>query len=141
MVFTILRTPASRSIELDAARVEAIAHINHVIGVRRLGMITVIPGQEMIYNAKEAEAKAFLALKPAPTDMTDYPFLEAEIGITAPTATDLANLWVVLSGQWKAIGSQLEQLRLGTVGDINTATDVAGVQTILSDFDTTLETV
>ncbi|WP_282060082.1 hypothetical protein [Roseobacter litoralis] len=41
----------------------------------------------MMYLRKEAQARAFLAQAVTPTDLTDYPLIAAEVGITAQSAT------------------------------------------------------
>ena len=67
----------------------------------------------MIYLAKEAEARAWIA-DPAP-DPANYPLLSAEVGITAPDAASLAQLWLNMAVLWRAAAAQLEALRM-TIG-------------------------
>ncbi len=95
---------------LAAARAAAVAEINAWAAQERLAYITVIPGQEMIYMAKEAEARAWLA-DPAP-DMMAYPLLSAEVGITAPDVYQLAQLWVNLAALWRDAAARIEGERL-----------------------------
>lgn len=56
----------------------------------RCKYITDISGQGMIYQAKEAEAKAYVAENPEPSILDNYPFIADEVGTTAPTATKVA---------------------------------------------------
>ena len=115
---------------LARAKGRAVARINEVSGSMRAQYVTVIPGQEMIYLAKEAEAARYLA-DPAP-DLADYPMISAEVGLTAPTAYELAQLWVNMSDLWRGIAAQIETWRLGTIAQIETAADVATVDAIVA---------
>lgn len=112
---------------LAAARRAAIARVNAAAGAVRTTFITSIPGQEMLYIAKENEARAYLA-DPLP-DMANYPLMSAEIGagLTAPDAQSLAQLWLNIGAQWRQTAAQIERLRLGAVYAIEAAPDEAAI--------------
>lgn len=129
--------PPEPVVELAPARAAAIAAVNAAIGIARSRWITDAPGQEMIYLAKEAEARAWLA-DPVP-DPEDYPLLVAEIGVTAPTAWELAQLWLNMAALWRGVAAQLEALRLTTIGAIEAAEDAAAVAGIEDGFAAALE--
>lgn len=99
---------------------EAIGLVNQSTDLIRRRFITPIVGQEMIYKEKEAEAKSYLVDQPA--TLVDYPFIAAEVGVTAPTAYEVAQLYLNLATQWRGVGSQLENLRLTAIGSIEMAT-------------------
>lgn len=120
--------------ELTGAKEYAVGFVNVAIGSVRARYITDIPGQGMIYQAKEAEAIDYLSRTPEPSDLSEFPFLANEIGTTAPTASELAQVWINLSSQWRGVGSQLENLRLGTLAAVEAATSPAEVDTIISNF-------
>lgn len=82
-------------------------------------LVTNLPGQDMIYLRKEEEAARFLA-DPEP-DMADYLLLSAEVGITAPSAYELAQLWLNMSVLWRQTAAQLEGFRLGLSAQIDAA--------------------
>jgi len=113
----IRRNPASLALlaadRLAAANAAAVAEINAWAAQERLAYITVLPGQEMIYMAKDAEARAWLA-DPAP-DMAAYSLLSAEVGITAPDAYQLAQLWVNLAALWRVAAARIEGERLSRI--------------------------
>lgn len=138
-MISLNRSATSKEKELAAARTAAVGHINTVVGQLRVKFITSLPGQEMIYSAKEAEAKAFLAEDPEPLDLTGYPFLAAEVGITAANARDLADLWLAMAASWRTVGPQLETLRLGAITAIEDAADVAEITARLAAFDASAE--
>lgn len=97
---------------LTNARAAARAELAARIEAARTALITDLPGQSMIYMAKEAEARAFLA-EPDP-DLADYPMLSAEVGITAPDAETLAQIWLNMVVLWRSAAAGLEALRLTT---------------------------
>lgn len=104
---------------LAQAKAAASAELAARIEAARTALITDLPGQSMIYMAKEAEARAFLA-EPEP-DMANYPMLAAEVGITAPDAETLAQIWLNMAAIWRNAAAQLEALRLSTAAAIEAA--------------------
>jgi hypothetical protein len=114
--------------DLGPAKEAAILTVNRAAGAARLALMTDIPGQTAIYAAKEAEARAWLAAQP--NSLADYPFLAAEVGITAQTPQQLAQLWLNLAGLFRQAGAQSEQARLAAIAAITAATsreEIAGV--------------
>lgn len=122
---------------LALSRESAITEVNRVAGEVRSRFVTVIPGQEMIYLIKEAEARAFLAdLAPV---LSDYPFVSAEIGITGTTAEEVAQVYVNLAAILRATAAQLETARLGTIAAIEAATAPAAIEAALGAYQAALE--
>lgn len=107
--------------DLTATRAGAIGRINARAGDVRKTFVTDLPGQQMLYLAKEAEARAYVA-DPAP-DMADYTLMSAEIGagLTAPDAWSLAQLWLNMGAQWRQVAGLIETARLGAVYAIEAA--------------------
>lgn len=119
-------------VPLERVKARAVARVNDAASSLRGQYITVIPGQEMIYLAKEAEAVRYLAETPEPVTLDGYPMLAAEVGITAPTAYELAQLWANMSALWRGIAAQIETARLGAIYQIETAPDAAAVDAIVA---------
>lgn len=94
----------------------------------RASVITIIPGQEMIYQAKEAEAERWMSEENP--DIEEYPLLAAEIGITAPDAYSLAQLWLNMSHYWRLIAAQLEAQRLTINAQIANATTIQELENV-----------
>jgi hypothetical protein len=140
-MLTVSRSQASKGAPLRAAKSTALAEINRRIGSVRLAFITDIPGQQAIYAAKEAEARNYLALSTEPGDLSGYPFLEKEVGITAPTAGALAVLWLEMADRWRSVGAELEQLRLGASASVNSAQNEQDVAAILTELETYLRAI
>lgn len=99
--------------DITAARADAVAAINQRAGAVRALFVTDITAQQMIYLAKEAEARAYLAATPA--DLGQYPLIAAEVGITADTALALAQLWVGTANQWRALAANIEGIRMSHI--------------------------
>mgnify|MGYP000882675861 CR=1 FL=1 len=118
---------------IPALKLRAIEQVNETIGKARMQYITVIPGQDMLYKAKQEEATECLE-EGVGALAVNYPLLAAEIGITAPTLLDVAQVVVNMAFFWKATASNLEMLRLGTIQDLEGAVNRADIDVILSSF-------
>ncbi|MEL6889496.1 MAG: hypothetical protein AAFO86_12425 [Pseudomonadota bacterium] len=136
---TLRRSNDSLAMELAAAQAKAIAAVNAAASTVRLRFVTDIPGQELIYSEKRTEAVAFVAITPTPVDLTAYPFIAGEVGITAPTAYEVAQLYLNLAAQWRQAGSALETIRLGAVQSIETATAQSQIDAALALMASQLE--
>ncbi|WP_054304548.1 hypothetical protein [Gemmobacter sp. LW-1] len=123
---------ARAAAELEGAKVAARAGLTAAIAQARARMITDLPGQSMIYLAKEAEARAWIA-DPAP-GIADYPLLSAELGITAPDAASLAQIWLNLATLWRSAAADLEALRLTANAAIDAATAVEEVEAAIAEM-------
>lgn len=110
---------------LAAEKRAAVAQVNGMADQVRRMFITPIIGQEMVYLEKEAEARRYLnELEP---DLSDYPFISAEVGVSAVTAQQVAQLYLNLGAQWRVVGSMLENVRLGSIAAIEAATTLAQI--------------
>lgn len=109
----LVTAEARAAAALQAAKARAAGTLASTISLARATYITMLPGQDMIYQAKEAEARAWVTADTP--DIADYPLLAAEIGITAPDADQLAQIWLNMATLWRAAAAVLEALRL-TVG-------------------------
>ncbi|WP_018632153.1 hypothetical protein [Neomegalonema perideroedes] len=96
--------------DLGAAKAAARARLIAHVAAARAALITNLPGQEMVYLAKEAEAEAWLAARDP--DAADYPLLAAEVGTTAETPDQLAQIWLNKGALWREAVARLEALRL-----------------------------
>ena len=111
---------------LAPIRALAVAEINALVSAVRGRIITDIPGQQMIYLRKEAEARAWVANE-AP-DLVDFPLLSAEVGITAPDADQLAQIWLNQAWLWaEVLAPALERLRMAANTAVQSAQDRAAV--------------
>lgn len=117
----------------------AISAVNSAVGAIRASIVTTIPAQDMVYLKKEAEARAYIA--DADPALEQYPFIAAEIGITAPDAYAVAQVYVNLAFILEQQAAALEQFRLGFVAQLEAATVDAEIDAILAAFNAQLEVV
>jgi hypothetical protein len=117
---------------LNRFKSEALVFVMALIKRARERFITNLPGQDAIYQAKEAEAIAYInAENPV---LSEFPLLSAEVGITANTAIDLANLWITMANQWRNTAAQLESIRMTANIAINSATTEAEIEAALDNL-------
>ena len=126
------RIEAWQASALQKVKTEAVAAINAASGLTRQKFITTSPGQEMIYIAKEREAIAYLT-DPVPLPV-NYPLITAEVGVTAPTAWELAQVWLNVSVYWRNIAAQIEGARMRGIAGIEAASSVDQVRTVVDKF-------
>nr|WP_319516749.1 hypothetical protein [uncultured Cohaesibacter sp.] len=117
------------STALEAAKAKALATVTDQISVARGVLMTDLIGQEMIYLAKEQEAKDWQASESP--DLADFPLMFAEVGITASTADELATLWLTMANQWRQTAASLEAIRLKSKSDIKSAASAEAVQSVV----------
>lgn len=115
--------PPTAAEVLATTKATALATVDSSIATIRRAFVTDLPGQEMIYLAKEAEARAWQAA--TDPDPADYPFMSAEVGVTAPTPAALASLWLTMGAQWRAVAAQIEAARMTATAAIGAATTPA----------------
>lgn len=136
---TAIAEALARKLAVESA--VRIARMNASIGAIRMRFITSLPGQDMIYKAKEDEARLYLSLDPAPETLADFPFIAAETGVLAPTAYEVAQIWLYMGYQWRGAAAMLEGLRTTTSNALKTATSVAAMDQIMEAFDAQIASI
>jgi len=126
---------------LDKQKSLAIERVNEKVGSVRLRFITQIPGQESTYAEKRIEAKEYLALPTEPATLVDYPFIAGAVGVDAPTAYEVAQLWLNLQAQWLQAGVPLENIRRAAVVAVEDAITRPQIDTAVSTLEQTLAAV
>lgn len=110
---------AERQAALEAERAAALARVKNMTAAARNMVFTDLPGQDAIYLQKRVEAGRYLAEKPKALD--GFPFLAAEVGVTAPDAYQLAQLWLNRGHMFEVIGAMTEGARLTATNAIAAA--------------------
>lgn len=118
----------------------AISQVNSHIGDIRSKFITTSPGQDMIYQAKENEAIIFISMEPEPEELTDFPFISAEVGILAPTAYQVASIWLNMSHYWRQVAADLEAIRIKATSAISEAATEEDINNAMNIFNSELGT-
>lgn len=93
----------------------------------RLKYITGGAGQALVYNEKAEESADYIAAG-SPADLTNYPFIQAEVNATGKSATQCANDILAQKAVWITKGAQIEQIRIGSKTTIDLATSVVEVE-------------
>lgn len=112
--------------DLTPLKIAAKAEIDAAAEAERLKHITDGAGQQMAYQQKYLEAKAYLD-NPA-IEESAIPHLVAEVGITGDTVAEVAGVVVYMRNQWLQLSAQIEQKRLAA----KMAVDLAATPTQIS---------
>lgn len=120
---------------------EAIEVINRLVEDARQKSEPASSGQEQIHRAKKEEAVAYLALPEEPENLIDFPLLSGEVGITAPDAYSLAQLWLNMDAVKARKNADLEKVRIVAVQEVREAEDKPTVDKILLKLEKDLEKV
>lgn len=123
------RTPEDHAAELVSARQTAIREIAAIRGAARLAYITDLPGQDMLYIAKMEEARAFIA--EAEPDPADYPLIASEVGVTAPTAEEVAQVFLNLNALWRLAAGAIDAACFGAEAAVYAATTATEIDAAL----------
>lgn len=122
---------------LFRARAQSVERVNRMAGDLRKRIYTDIPGQDALYLEKRAEAVAYVqqvTFGTEPETLADYPLLANEVGITAPTAWSLAQIWLNRSDQFRRVGAETERARMQATIAIAAAPDFDTIETIEAAF-------
>lgn len=106
----------------------------------RTKYITPGAGQAMTYAEKSDEAADFVAAN-YPSDLSMYPFIQAEVNATGKTASAAADDILARKSAWIAVGAAIEEARLAGKMSIDTAADEAAVVAARDTTIATLETM
>ena len=125
----VMPQEALRGADLDLDMIKAIAasQVDRAAEAFRLRFVTDGAGQAITYQAKAAEAAAYLA-----DDAAVVPFLAAEATARSMSVADLAAEVSQRAAAWTVIGSRIEGLRMGAKAAIETATNLAEISTALA---------
>lgn len=116
---------------IDQAREWARAQIDQAAGRARQRYITTVPGQEVTYQAKYADALAFARAGYPEEEVHLYPWVEAERDVLGGTAREAAEFIRLGGDPWNnVIGPQIEKLRRAGKDAADTAPTISGVVAI-----------
>lgn len=115
---------------LDGARAAAGAEIDTAAENARLKYLTPGMGQGLTYQAKAEELRRYDAdTNPV---KADYPYLAAEVGITGPSLTAVADAVRSAMSTWSVAGVEIERTRLKAKADIVKASSVEQISAVLN---------
>lgn len=118
------------ALRLAQMRTDASTRVDTAAETARLKYITPGTGQALTYQAKADEIRRYDAdTNPV---KADYPFLAAEIGITGPSLTAVADVVREAMALWDQKGGEIERTRLKAKADISKATKADDIEGIVS---------
>ncbi len=115
--------PYTPPVDMDALRREAKSAVDWKAAKLRSWVGSHGYGQEMVYLAKELEARA--CVSDAAPDPARYPLLAAEISITGADLMGVALAVVAKADEWKVLAASIEAVRLSTKQLIDAASTAA----------------
>jgi hypothetical protein len=102
--------------------------IDQSAGKARTRYITVTAGQDATYQAKYADAQAFVRAGYPEDQLDQYPWVKAESEATQATAKDAADGIKAVGDPWNmVIGPSIESLRIGGKKAIDNMTSIGDV--------------
>lgn len=118
--------------DLPRLRAAAVAKVAALAAANRTLYAT--PGKDGVYSAKLAEANRWFQ-DGQPADLSDYPYIEAETGVTAPTAYELALLWLNLQTLWvNQLAPQIERREQLAKAAIAAAASPAAIDAVIAGW-------
>lgn len=110
---------------IDEARNAARVQIDAAAGRARSRYITITPGQDATYQAKYADAQAFVRADYPEDKLNQYPWVQGEAQATGTTGRVAADAIKTVGDPWNnIIGPAIEKLR------IEGKTRLAGIESI-----------
>lgn len=102
------------------------------------------PGKHTIYAEKRTEAQRYIdainSNKP-PEDLKKFPYLAREVGISAPTPLDLANLWIMMDQAWSQVSPLIEELSIAGKAAVKSAKSQDEIDAIVRSTVDQLDTI
>lgn len=111
---------------LAPLKAQAKAAIDESAEAIRGRYITQGSGQAMAYQQKYLEAVAYLTDESIAD--SEIPAIIGEVGITAPTKYQVAQVVVNMQAMWRQLSAHIESLRLGAKADVDAATNPAAIE-------------
>lgn len=134
-------TPVDQVAALEAAREVACKTIDNHAETLRLSVITPGAGQMAAYLRKEQQARAF-QIATIPTDPEEleafrktYSAIYGEVGITADTPEEVADIVVANADAWYAFGDAVEPVRLAGKQAVEAAGSKAAIDAAVAAID------
>lgn len=106
----------------------------------RLRHITPGSGQALAYLEKAEEAVDFVVAG-YPSDLSDYPWIRAEVEATGKSASQAVDDILAARATWISVGAQIEKIRIGSKVNINKAISIDQLDTIASKAILALEAI
>jgi len=127
---------------IDEAREWARNQIDTSAGDARSRYLTITPGQDATYQAKYADAQAFMRAGYPDEAIDQYPWVKAEARATGVSYRTAADGIKAVGDPWNmVIGPKIENLRIGGKKALDALTKISDVVTQTRDIQAQLVAV
>lgn len=117
------RVVINKQVQLAHLKRELCRQVDERAGDIRSGYITTVEGQDMVYQRKASEARAYLV--DTQIAEIEIPHLVLEAQALGVTVADVANGVVAQEEAWAQLSAQIEAIRVGSKAQINAAQTIA----------------
>lgn len=124
-----------RDRSIEDVRREARQRLDRLVSSARVTYIPKTRGASHMHLKKQLEAERYLALPSRPNDLSDFPLLEAEIGVSAGSAEEVARLWIDKAKETDAALARIERARMEAKAAIWKAGSEAEIEKVLKGFE------
>jgi len=108
---------------ISANQASALNRIDQSAERARLRHVTGGIGQALVYQEKAEQAVDYITAG-YPSDLSAYPYLQAEANATGKDSTQIADDILTQRSMWIAVGAQIEEERLRGKKAVREATDI-----------------
>lgn len=133
------RSEESKARPLEAHKTQSVALVDAEIDKVRRMFVTPITGQELTYQEKERQAKAYVALSTepdpqSPAALDQFGFILAEVGLTGETPWQVAQVILSKAAAMRHVGPAIERGRMVARDQIAKAESELEIELVLSQF-------
>lgn len=125
---------------IPTAKALAKREIDIAAETARAKYITLGSGQAMAYQEKGEEAADYVTAG-YPVDLSNYPWIQAEVDATGKTSTQAADDILSTKSTWVTVGAQIEKERLLGKITVENAIDIDAVNTAKNTAITLLQAI
>lgn len=118
--------------ELPNKKKSANQKIDHHAEIIRSKYITLGSGQSLTYQKKSDDAELYIN-DGYPVDLSNYPWIQAEVNATGKTATQAADDIIATRDAWVTKGLEIEETRMTGKTTIDNATTISEINVALNN--------
>jgi hypothetical protein len=107
-------------------------HVDVIAEATRQCVISPGAGQVATYQEKAEQAIDFASAGYPINELSNYPFIEAEVEALGKTAQEVADGILAARSLWIGVAANIEKIRLGAKKNIDDAVDASAVHAAVS---------
>jgi len=135
-MINISRSDKSKEAPLNQLREKYSKLVSELTTAARGKVLSQMSNQDLVYQEKTTQAKLFLEQAVAPTQEEGYEFIFAEVGVTADSPAEVAEIILSKAAEYnKGIGPAIERLRLIANKGVKYARSQKDLQECIDEFE------